>query len=175
MHYRKNRDTTHPRLRIYCTTKEIIEEACRIMGVNPYPRRDHGKLLGWYAQVSELKAMKVLRIIAPHLTEPSKRCRARRILDVFGEDGSIPGRHPSAEIFVGCPPPTRLRKPPEAYKSRPQATHRSEVGKPGASKEAGKSSRRAHKRKAERPAERRRGKPLRAFKSSPRYLRFVHM
>jgi len=100
------------------------------MGVNPYPRRDHGKLLGWYAQASEQKAMKVLRIIAPHLTEPSKRCRANRILQVFGDDGSIKGRHPSAEFFEGCPPPTRLRKPPEAYKSRLYSTHQSEVGKP---------------------------------------------
>ncbi len=100
------------------------------MGVNPYPRRDHGILLGWYAQVSEQKAMKVLRIIAPHLTEPSKRCRANRILKVFGSDGSISGRHPSAEFFVGCPPPTRLRKPPEAYKSPIESAHRSEVGKP---------------------------------------------
>jgi hypothetical protein len=130
VHYRKNRDTTHPRLRIYCTTKEIITEACRIMGVNPYPRRDHGKLLGWYAQVSERRAIMVLRIIAPHLTEPSKRCRAMRILQIFGESGSISGRHPSAEFFEGCPPPTRLRKPPEAYKSSLTATHRSEVGKP---------------------------------------------
>ena len=24
VHYRKNRNTTHPRLRIYCTTKAII-------------------------------------------------------------------------------------------------------------------------------------------------------
>jgi len=130
VHYRKNRDTTHPRLRIYCTTKEIVSEACRIMGVNPYPRRDHGRLLGWYAQVSEQRAIKVLHIIAPHLTEPSKRCRAMRILKVFGENGSVNGRHPSAEFFEGCPPPTRLRKPPEAYKSSLQATHRSEVGKP---------------------------------------------
>lgn len=130
VHYRKNRDTTHPRLRIYCTTKEIIAEACRLMGVNPYPRRDHGKLRGWYAQVSEGKAIKVLRIIAPHLTEPSKRCRAETILRAFGEDGSIEGRHPSSEMFEGCPPPTRLRKPPEVYKSHPPATHRSEVGKP---------------------------------------------
>lgn len=85
VHYRKNRNTTHPRLRIYCTTREITEEACRIMGVNPSPRRDHGVLLGWYAKVSEQKAMKVLRIIAPHLTEPTKRCRAVRIVAVFGE------------------------------------------------------------------------------------------
>ncbi len=117
-------------MRIYCTSKEIIVEACRILGVNPYARRDHGKLLGWYAQASEQKAMEVLRIIAPHLTEPSKRCRAMRILKVFGRDGSTKGRHPSAEFFQGCPPPTRLRKPPEAYKSRLNSTHLSEVGKP---------------------------------------------
>ncbi len=66
VHYRKNRDTTHPRLRTYCTTKETLTESCRIMGVNPFPRGDHGNLQGWYAQVSEAKAMKVLRIVAPH-------------------------------------------------------------------------------------------------------------
>ncbi|MBI3840348.1 MAG: hypothetical protein HY297_00055 [Thaumarchaeota archaeon] len=88
-----------PESEFYCTTKEIIIEACRIMGVNPYPRRDHGLLLGWYAQASELKAIRILRIIAPHLTEPSKRCRAERILEVFGDCGSIRGRIPSAEFF----------------------------------------------------------------------------
>jgi hypothetical protein len=111
VHYRKNRNTTHPRLRIYCTTKEIISEACRILGVNPYPRRDDGKLLGWYAQISELKAIMVLRIIAPHLTEPSKRCRAERILSIFGNSGTIYGLHRSIDFFKGCPPPTRLRRP----------------------------------------------------------------
>jgi len=128
VHYRKNRDTTHHDSG-YCTTKEIISEAFRIMGINPYPRRDHGRLLGWYAQVSERKAMLVLRMLAPHLTEPSKRCRALRIMCVRRRRG-IPGRHPSTEFFEGCPPLTRLRKPPEAYKSRLQDTHRSEVGKP---------------------------------------------
>ena len=65
VHYRKNRNTTHPRLRIYSTTKEIIAEACRLLGINPYPRRDHGRLVGWYAQISELKAIGVLSMIAP--------------------------------------------------------------------------------------------------------------
>jgi len=111
VHYRKNRDTTHPRMRIYSTTKPIIDEACRILQVNPYARRDHGKLLGWYAQVSEWKSVLVLRIIASHLTEPSKKCRAMTILKVFRNSGSIPGRHPSAEVFSHCPPPTRLRLP----------------------------------------------------------------
>jgi hypothetical protein len=111
VHYRKNRDTTHPRLRIYSTTKQIIDEACRIMGVNPYVRRDHGKVLGWYAQASEWKAVQILSAIGPLLTEPSKRCRALTILEIFSESGSIPGRHPSAELFEKCPPPTRLRSP----------------------------------------------------------------
>jgi len=111
VHYRKNRGTTHPRLRIYCTTKEIISEACRILGVNPYARRDHGILLGWYAQVSELKAIRVLGIIAPRIIEPSKRCRAERILRVFGDCGTIKGLHRSIDFFKGCPPPTRLRAP----------------------------------------------------------------
>lgn len=118
VHYRKNRDTTHPRLRIYSTTKEIILEACRIMDVKLYPRRDHGKLVGWYAQASEAKALKVLGSIAPFLTEPSKRCRARKILEIFGDEGSIEGRHPSAELFVDCPPPTRLRESAKEYKRR---------------------------------------------------------
>ena len=111
VHYRKNRDTTHPRLRIYSTTKPIIDEACRIMQVNPYARRDHGKLVGWYAQASESKAVQILSVIAPHLTEPSKKCRALTILKVFSDGGSIPGRHPSSEVFAHCPPPTRLRPP----------------------------------------------------------------
>jgi len=112
VHYRKNRDTTHPRLRVYSTTKAIIDEACRIMGVRHYARRDHGVLKGWYAQASELKALEILRRVGPHLTEPSKRCRALTILKVFGGSGSIPGLHRSAEVFAHCPPPTRLRKAP---------------------------------------------------------------
>jgi hypothetical protein len=107
-------------MRIYCTTREIISEACRILGVNPYPRRDHGKLLGWYAQVSELKAVRVLEIIAPHLTEPSKRCRAKTILRVFADSGSIDGYHPSSELFKDCLPPTRLRRP-KAYNASASA------------------------------------------------------
>jgi intein/homing endonuclease len=113
VHYRKNRDTTHPRLRVYSTTRAIIDEACRIMGVNPYVRRDHGKLVGWYAQASELKAIEILRRIGLLLTEPSKRCRAMTILRVFSKSGSIPGKHRSAEVFKHCPPPTRLRTPRE--------------------------------------------------------------
>jgi hypothetical protein len=111
VHYRKNRDTTHPRLRIYSTTKEIVIEACRLLAIKPYPRRDHGKLVGWYAQVSELKAIRVLSLIAPHLTEPSKRCRAQRILNGFGDSGTMHGLHRSIDFFKGCPPPTRLRRP----------------------------------------------------------------
>ena len=95
----------------YSTTKLIIEEACRIMGVRPYVRRDHGIVHGWYAQASEWKAVEVLRAIGPSLTEPSKKCRALTILDIFRNSGSIPGRHPSYELFEDCPPPTRLRFP----------------------------------------------------------------
>ena len=116
VHYRKNRNTTHPRLRIYSTTKPIIEEACRIMGVRPYVRRDHGIVHGWYAQASEWKAVEILRTIGPLLTEPSKKCRALTILDIFSKSGSIPGRHPSSEIFEQCPPPTRLRFPEKDIK-----------------------------------------------------------
>ena len=116
VHYRKNRNTTHPRLRIYSTTKPIIEEAYRIMGVRPYVRRDHGIVHGWYAQASEWKAVEILRTIGPLLTEPSKKCRALTILDIFSKSGSIPGRHPSSEIFEQCPPPTRLRFPEKDIK-----------------------------------------------------------
>ena len=35
VHYRKDRDTTHPRIRIYSIAKAIIQEACRIMGARP--------------------------------------------------------------------------------------------------------------------------------------------
>ena len=98
-------------MRIYSTTKPIIDEACRVMGVRPYVRRDHGVLKGWYAQASEAKAVEILRKLGPFLTESSKRCRALTILKVFSYGGSMPGRHPSAEVFKDRPPPTRLRKP----------------------------------------------------------------
>ncbi len=111
VHYRKNRNATHPRMRIYSTTKPIIDEACRIMHVNPYVRRDGGKVVGWYAEASEWKAVQLLRLVAPHLTEPSKKCRSLTILEIFCDGGSIPGKHPSAEVFSHCPPPTRLRLP----------------------------------------------------------------
>ena len=93
--YRSDRSTMYPRLRIYGTTKPIIDEAARIMGVNPFPRRDHGVLVGWYAAVSHRKALKVLRLISPYLRDPSKNCRVRKILDVFGDlgDGSRQTRY----------------------------------------------------------------------------------
>ena len=129
VHYRKNRDSTHPRMRIYSTTKAIIDEACRIMDVKPYVRRDHGVLKGWYAQATDLKAVAILRRIGPFLTEPSKRCRALTILKVFSNGGSIPGRHPSAEVFKHCPPPTRLRIPKIVIRPVSEGLQ-SEVGKP---------------------------------------------
>jgi hypothetical protein len=110
--YRSDRNTMYPRLRIYATSKPIIDEAARIMGVNPFPRRDHGKLVGWYATVSHRKALRVLRVVAPFLFEPSKKCRARKILDTFGEIGTIHTRSTASEFFRDCPPPTRLRNPP---------------------------------------------------------------
>jgi len=111
--YRKDRGTDFPRLRIYGTSKPIIDEASRIMTVKAFPRRDHGKLLGWYASVSHQKALRVLRRIRPYLRDPSKRCRTEKILRTFGDIATIKGNQTVAEFFAGCPPPTRLRKRPK--------------------------------------------------------------
>lgn len=116
-------------MRIYSTTKAIVDEACRIMEVRPYVRRDHGVLKGWYAQATDLRAVAILRRIGPYLTEPSKRCRALTILKVFSRSRSIPGRHPSAEVFKHCPPPTRLRTPKIVIRPAFDGIQ-SEVGKP---------------------------------------------
>ena len=111
--YRKDREVMFPRLRIYCTVKPILERAGKIMGVNPFPRRDHGKLVGWYVSVSHRKALRILREIGPLLSEPSKRCRALKVLETFRNRGSIRGKLTVAEFFSDCPPPTRLRTPRE--------------------------------------------------------------
>jgi hypothetical protein len=116
--YRSDRDTMYPRLRIFVKSTPIIITAARLMVVNPYARRSHGKQLGWYASVSHLKALKVLRLIAPHLLEPSKKCRARKILDRFGNIGSIQSRLITSEFFAGCPPPARIRTYRRIIKSR---------------------------------------------------------
>ena len=100
----------YPRLRIYGTTKPIIAEAARIMGVNPFHRRDHGILVGWYASVSHLKALRVMRIILPFLRDPSKKCRVKKILKTFGKVGTVHGSRSTPEFFRECPPPTRIRK-----------------------------------------------------------------
>ena len=108
--YRSDRGTMYPRLRIYGTTKPIIDEAARLMGVNAWPRRDHGVLVGWYASVSHLKALSVMRMILPYLRDPSKKCRVKKILDSFGNVGTIKGNLSTPEFFRDCPPPTRIRK-----------------------------------------------------------------
>jgi hypothetical protein len=108
--YRSDRDSTYPRLRIFVKTWPIIVEAARVMGVYPYARRENGKLKGWYASVSHMKAMRVLRLIAPHLADPSKKCRAVKILDAFGRIGTVHSRIGPEEFFSGCPPPCRVRK-----------------------------------------------------------------
>lgn len=108
--YRSDRDTMYPRLRLFVKSRPIIEKVARLLGVNPYGRRIHGKLLGWYASVSHLKALRVLVLISPSLLDPSKKCRARKILDAFGEVGTIHSRLDSAEFFRDCPPPSRIRK-----------------------------------------------------------------
>jgi len=107
--YRSDRNTMYPRLRIFVKSRPIIDTAARLMGVNPYARRSHRRRLGWYVSVSHLKALRVLRLIAPHLLEPSKKCRARRILDTFGNVGSVHSRLGTVEFFAGCPPPARIR------------------------------------------------------------------
>jgi len=108
--YRRDRDAMYPRLRIFVKSKTIIDAAAQVLGVNPYARRSHGKHLGWYASVSHLKALSVLRLITPHLLEPSKRCRAKKILDRFGEIGTIHSRLISSDFFRDCPPPARVRE-----------------------------------------------------------------
>lgn len=108
--YRSDRDSMYPRLRLFVKSRPIIDAVARSMGVNPYARRSRGKHLGWYASVSHLKALRVLRLIAPHLIGSSKRCRARKILDAFGEVGTIHSRLISSEFFRCCPPPSRIRK-----------------------------------------------------------------
>jgi hypothetical protein len=127
--YRSDRGTMYPRMRIYGTTKPIIDEAARLMGMNPFPRRDHGVLVGWYASVSHRKALRVLRIILPYLRDPSKKCRGARILETFGEVGTVHGRLSTPEFFADCPPPTRLRKP-RSLLNASESGHFSEVGKP---------------------------------------------
>jgi hypothetical protein len=108
--YRRDRDSMYPRMRLFAKTKQIMDTAARLMGVNPYARRKHGNLDGWYASVSHRKALNVLRIIGPRLLEPSKRCRAQKILEAFGEVGTIHSRLDSNEFFRDCPPPSRMRK-----------------------------------------------------------------
>ena len=108
--YRKDRGTMFPRIRIYCTSKPIIAEAGRIMGVNPFPRRDHGVFKGWYVSASHQKALKVLRRIVPYLKDPSKRCRTEKILRTFTSVATLKGNLTVAEFFSECPPPTRLRQ-----------------------------------------------------------------
>jgi hypothetical protein len=108
--YRKDRGTMFPRIRIYCTSRPIIDEAGRIMNVNPFPRRDHGVFKGWYVSASHQKALKVLRRITPYLKDPSKKCRAEKILQTFVDVATLKGKMTVAEFFAECPPPTRFRK-----------------------------------------------------------------
>jgi hypothetical protein len=65
---------------------------------------------GWYASVSHRQALRVLRLIAAHLLEPSKKCRAQKIIEAFGEVGTIHLRLDTFEFFKDCPPPSQIRK-----------------------------------------------------------------
>jgi hypothetical protein len=109
--YRSDRGTMYPRLGIYGTSKTIIDEAARIMEVNAYPRGDHGKQVGWYASVSHRKGLMVRRRVAPYLADSSKKCRAKKIPDTFGQVGTVHGRLGTPEFFRDCPPPTPIRSP----------------------------------------------------------------
>lgn len=104
LYYNKRTDHTFPCLTVFCTSKAIVDEACRIMQVNPHARSDHGKLMGWYAQARSRKAVEIATLIAPHMAESSKKCRALTIIEVFREKSRIEGRHPAAEFFKHCPP-----------------------------------------------------------------------
>jgi hypothetical protein len=108
--YRKDRGTMFPRIRIYGTSRPIIDEAGRIMNVNPFPRKDHGVFKGWYVSASHQKALKVLRRIAPYLKDPSKKCRTDKILRTFTRVATLKGNLTAEEFFVDCPRPTRYRK-----------------------------------------------------------------
>jgi len=99
VHCEKKGNRTYPDLRIYCTSKSIIEGACRILGVNPYSRRNHTKLVGRIAAVQGKKAMVAIRKIRPYLTDTSKKCRASTILKVFNTKASVGGRHPLRRFF----------------------------------------------------------------------------
>lgn len=108
--YRSDRDSMYPRLRLFVKSRQIINMVARLMGVNPYARRSHGKLLGWYASVSHKQALRILRLIAPHLLDPSKKCRSQKIIETFGDVGTIHSRLDTFEFFKDCPPPSRIRK-----------------------------------------------------------------
>jgi hypothetical protein len=54
--YSEELDATYPILRIR-GTKPIIDNAFRMMQVNPTPRGDNGKLLGWDAEATQRKAV----------------------------------------------------------------------------------------------------------------------
>ncbi len=108
--YRGDRNSMYPRLRILVKNREIIEPVASLMNVNPYARRSHGEQDGWYASVSHLKALRILRLIGPHLLDPSKKCRAQKIIERFGEIGTIHSRLQTSDFFRDCPPPSRIRK-----------------------------------------------------------------
>lgn len=108
--YRSDRNAMYPRLRLFVKSRSIINKAARLMGVNPYARREHGELDGWYASVSHLKALKILRLVGPSLQEASKKCRAEKIIETFGGVGTIHSRLVSSDFFRSCPPPSRIRK-----------------------------------------------------------------
>ena len=103
----KSKDRTIPRLRIFGTSKPIIDAASRIMMVNTHPRRDHGVLKGWNGASQGWKAIEAIRRIAPYLTDPSKKCRALTILKKFNQTPSLRGKRPSSELFAHCPPPVK--------------------------------------------------------------------
>lgn len=107
--YKRLMGHTYPGLRVYGTSKPIISGACKILDVNPSPRHDKGKLVGWIAAVQGKKAIEALSRIHPHLADPSKRARALKILESFKDRVSINGKHSSSEFFSDCPPPTRSR------------------------------------------------------------------
>ena len=108
--YRKDRGTIFPRIRIYCTSKPIIDEAARIMGVNPFPRRDHGIFKGWYVSASHQKALQVIRRIAPFLKDPSKKCRAEKILRSFENVATIKGKSDCVGVFQRMPASDQMER-----------------------------------------------------------------
>jgi len=85
-----------------------------------------------------------IRRIAPFLKDPSKKCRAEKILRSFENVATIKGNQTAAEFFQRMPASDQTERAEKDIRRLGWPVNFSEVGKPGASKEVGIISRRAH-------------------------------